>query len=424
MPLNVLVSGASIAGPTAAYWLAKGGAKVTVIERFPELRTGGQNVDIRTLGVEVMRQMPDMEEAVRATLAPIDGFAFVNDAGKTFATMKATGNPDQQSLVSEYEIFRGDLSKIIVDLTKDDPNVNYIFNEQITAIDHQDDGTIDVTFLNGTPRTRYDLVVACDGSTSRTRAMGLGIGKREHVVPLNSWAAFFSVQQDFLKGNTIGECWCTTGGRFLGIGPDHEKGVNRVIVMSIHPRNDKDATEAFRAATAQSNEALKQVVIDEIAGAGWKSDEIVEELKKSDDFYASEMVQLKLPNLSKGNFVTVGDAGYAAGPTGGGTSLALAGAFVLAGEVKSHPGDIRAALKSYEERMKPIIADLQTIPPGFPGVMAPQTRWRIILRNIAVRIICWSISFGSYFSWVLGFLSTATAKSKHALPDYQWKKTV
>lgn len=58
--LNVLVVGASIAGPATAYWLAKAGAKVTVIERFPALRTSGQAIDIRTAGVAVMRKMPGM----------------------------------------------------------------------------------------------------------------------------------------------------------------------------------------------------------------------------------------------------------------------------------------------------------------------------------------------------------------------------
>lgn len=66
--LKVLVVGASIAGPTAAYWLAKAGANVTVIERFSKLRTSGQNVDIRSCGVTVMRKMPGMEEAVRAAV--------------------------------------------------------------------------------------------------------------------------------------------------------------------------------------------------------------------------------------------------------------------------------------------------------------------------------------------------------------------
>jgi len=43
------------------------------------------------------------------------------------------------------------------------------------------------------------------------------------------------------------------------------------------------------------------------------------------DFYASEIVQVKVPSLFRYGFVLVGDAGYAASLTGGGTSLALAG---------------------------------------------------------------------------------------------------
>ena len=64
--LKVLVVGASIAGPIAAYWLAKAGANITIIERFPHLRTNGQSIDIRTAGVTVMRKMLGMESAVRA----------------------------------------------------------------------------------------------------------------------------------------------------------------------------------------------------------------------------------------------------------------------------------------------------------------------------------------------------------------------
>lgn len=40
--LRVLVAGASIAGPATAYWLAKAGAEVTVIERFSGIREGEQ----------------------------------------------------------------------------------------------------------------------------------------------------------------------------------------------------------------------------------------------------------------------------------------------------------------------------------------------------------------------------------------------
>ncbi len=130
----VLVVGASIAGPMAAYWLAKSGARVTVIERFPRLRTNGQGIDIRTTGVTVMRKIPGMEDAVRAKTTQMEGMSFVRDDGRPYGIIRATGNPDQQSLVSEYEIFRGDLAQVLFDLSKDNENVQYVFGEQIASM--------------------------------------------------------------------------------------------------------------------------------------------------------------------------------------------------------------------------------------------------------------------------------------------------
>ena len=191
--LKVLVVGASIAGPAAAYWLAKAGANVTVIERFSKLRTNGQTIDIRTAGVTVMRKIPGMEAAVRANCLQMDGMSFVRDDGRPYGTIKATGNPHQQSLVSEYEIFRGDLSQILVDLTKQNKNVKYVFGEQVASMQQteKDEGPITVEFANGLPTSKYDLVVACDGATSRTRAIGFGCGVRDHVNPTNCWTAYF-----------------------------------------------------------------------------------------------------------------------------------------------------------------------------------------------------------------------------------------
>lgn len=102
--LRVLVAGASIVGPTAGYWLAKAGTAVT-IERFPALRLGGQAVDIRTTGVDVMRKMPGIGEAVQANNTTFEGFSLVSADGRAYGTVKPTGDADQQSLVSEYEIF-------------------------------------------------------------------------------------------------------------------------------------------------------------------------------------------------------------------------------------------------------------------------------------------------------------------------------
>jgi 2-polyprenyl-6-methoxyphenol hydroxylase-like FAD-dependent oxidoreductase len=44
---RVLISGASIAGPALAYWLDRYGFRVTVVEKAPALRPGGQAVDFK-----------------------------------------------------------------------------------------------------------------------------------------------------------------------------------------------------------------------------------------------------------------------------------------------------------------------------------------------------------------------------------------
>ena len=424
--LNVLIVGASIAGPTAAYWFAKAGANVTVIERFPKLRTNGQNIDIRTAGVIVMRKMPGMEAAVRAKTTEMEGISFVRDNGRPFGTIRATGNPDQQSLVSEYEIFRGDLAQILFDLTKDNKNIKYVFGEQIASMQQKemDDGPLTVEFENGLPTSDFDLVVACDGATSRTRAMGLGCGVRDYIEPTNCWAAYFSIKQDLLKGSKVAQGYSAVGGRFIGVGPD-PSGVNRVGLMSIHPRNDRDATLPFREAVKQGDDVLKQFVAQHYESAGWKTVEVVRGMLETGDFYASEIVQVKPPSLYKGRFVLVGDAGYAPGFTGGGTSLAIAGAYLLAGEVGiKYKGNLAAGLEGYEEQMRPIIKDLQKVPPLVPTILAPQTAWGIWLRN---NIFAFIANIAAFIAWTRTlefaqrfFAGAFASTNKYRLPDYEW----
>jgi len=121
----------------------------------------------------------------------------------------------------------------------------------------------------------------------------------------------------------------------------------------------------------------------------------------------------------KGRFVLVGDAGYAPGFTGTDTSLALGGAYLLAGEVSKHKGDLAAGLRGYEERMRPIINDLQKISSGVPGLLAPQTAWGLRLRNILFTLIAWSMAFGRIFAWAGKFFASSFGSDKYGLPDYE-----
>ena len=61
---TILVSGASIAGPTLAFWLHRFGFDVMVIERADELRLGGQNIDVRKEAQQVV-QLMGLEDKIR-----------------------------------------------------------------------------------------------------------------------------------------------------------------------------------------------------------------------------------------------------------------------------------------------------------------------------------------------------------------------
>ena len=418
--LNVLVVGASIAGPMTAYWLAKTGAKITVIERFPSLRTNGQSIDIRTSGVTIMRKIPGMEAAVRAKTTPLAGINFVREDGRSFGTLKATGNPDQQSLVSEYEIFRGDLAQVLFDLTKDNENIKYIFGEQIASMQQNgeegDGGPVRVEFANGSPTAEYDLVVACDGATSRTRALALGCGVRTHIKPTDSWAAYFSIKENLLGGSTLGHGYSAVGGRFLALGPD-PSGVSRATLMCHQPRRDPDSIPPFVEAAKRGEDALKRFIVQHYEGAGWKMEEILQGMLQADDFYASEIVQVKLPRPYRGRIAFVGDAGYAPGPTGTGTSLAITGAYILAGELGTHKHDLPAGLRGYEARMKPLIADMQTIPPFLWAFLAPQTKWGVWVRRMVLGFVLWTGVIGFVQKY---FASSFNSSEKYKLPEYDW----
>lgn len=272
--------------------------------------------------------------------------------------------------------------------------------------------------LRTASRLLFDLVVACDGATSRTRAIGLGCGVRDHIKPLNSWSAFYTMNRDLLEGEKTGKAYSGPGGRMLAIGPD-PSGANRVIMMGLHPRSAPDVTRPLREAMKRGDSALKQHLAHHFNGVGWKCDEAIKGMMEATDLYASEMVQVKPPSLYKGRFVLVGDAGYAPGPTGTVTSLAIAGAYVLAGEICKYKGDLEAGLRGYEENMRPPIDDMQNIPPLVPTILAPQTSWGLWLRNINFAFICWPRAL----DFAQKFLAGAFGDSDQCiLSDYEWER--
>ncbi|RYF36409.1 MAG: hypothetical protein EOO38_27720 [Cytophagaceae bacterium] len=132
-------------------------------------------------------------------------------------------------------------------------------------------------------------------------------------------------------------------------------------------------------------EAYKDLMEEMFADAGWLAPEMLKGMRESDDFYCSVFAQTRSPKLQDGRVVLLGDAGHAM--PGHGTSLAISGAYILAGELQN-PGGVAVAAKRYEDLMLPFVQKQQGGDVQFAMQLAnPETWWGIAIRNVVLRIV-------------------------------------
>lgn len=106
---RVLITGASVAGTTLAWWLNHWGFDVTVVERHPQFLDGGQNIDVRGAGRDVLHKMR-LEDVVARNGTGEEGIRFVNENNETIAEFDVDEiGPDGPT--AELEILRGDLAE-------------------------------------------------------------------------------------------------------------------------------------------------------------------------------------------------------------------------------------------------------------------------------------------------------------------------
>ncbi|XMA16680.1 hypothetical protein WAI453_009471 [Rhynchosporium graminicola] len=411
--LNILISGSGIAGSVFAFWLLRAypNASITIVERDPSLRLTGASVDIRSSAVDIIKWM-GVEEEIRRKTTKEEGMQFVDINGKEIATFRATGRTDIQSFTSEFEIFRGELAQILIAPVLD--RVKVIFGETVEDFEEVDDG-INVTFAKNKEVTKYDLLVAADGLGSRIRGKILNTKPSEQIHDEGVHIAYFTVNSDLLKGELLAKGVSVKGGRAVIIRPDpHPEGKTRVMFMNVTWKSNVEMKKRLNIALREGNEAYMKLMEELYADVGWLTPEILRGMRQSDDFYCSLFAQIRSPKLHQGRVVLLGDAGYAT--PGFGTSLAIIGSYVLAGELLSKGGDVQKALEGYSGLMKPFVKASQ----GDDIAMQlcnPQTEWGIWTRNsilktaTLLRLDRIAISAAAW----LGF-----TEKKAPLPNYPW----
>lgn len=325
------------------------------------------------------------------------GIQFIDDKNVVRASFPATG---ADSFTSEMEIIRGDLVNILYKHTQND--VNYLFGRYITAI--EDNGNVVNITYSDEQKGEFDLVIAADGVRSKTRELMFGTeAELKYIGIYNTYLTIPKTEND----SNWARWYNAPGSRVLLLRPDNE-GSTRASFSFLSPDNNYQKLPKSEQ---------KKFLIDKLAGAGWEAPRLSKAIADSDDVYFDAVSQVRAPRWSKGRLAMIGDAAYCPTPISGmGTSLAIIGAYILAGELAKNE-DHNKAFEAFESKLRPYVKSVQSLPPGAPWIVHPKSKLGVNILNTLTGIVA-----GKFVQGLLKAFKSDKPKAEQddfKLPDYQ-----
>lgn len=369
---EVLIVGASVAGPTLAFWLHRYGFHPTVVERTTTLRRGwgGHAVDLFGPAVDITERMGILPQVLDARTRT-EVISLVRPGRHTvdvdFARL-VSGISDRH-----VEIMRGELAAILHQATCDD--VEYLFGDTVARI-AQHDGGVDVEFDRAPPR-RFDLVIGADGLHSTVRQ--LAFGDESHFRRyMGGYLAVYTVP-NYLQLHRRMLTYLAPG-RLVGTYPVRQTGQARAAFLFRCP--------VEFSVDHRDLEQQKRLLRHVFADGAWEVPRLLAGLDQAEDFYFDSISQVVMESWSRGRVSLVGDAGYSPGPAvGGGTSVAMIGAYLLAEALKATGGDHERAFAQYERAMAELVARSRTIAHTTMKTLIPATPRQVWLTIQSMRLV-------------------------------------
>ncbi|MEU2154572.1 FAD-dependent monooxygenase [Streptomyces sp. NPDC019396] len=318
------------------------GLTPTVLERAPRPRPGGQAIDIRGVALDVMDRMGLLDRA-RELRTRMRGMSVLDGDGNEIHRSTEGAYSSGRFDSPDIEVLREDLVRLLAEQASD--RAEFIYGDSISALhehEHGRDAGIHVDFTNGPSRT-FDLVVGADGLHSGVRRLVFG-PEQDFIRHLGTYLSVFSAD-NFLDLDNW-QVWLRDGDTGFGLMPVRDNSELRIAAgFRSEPLADQDT------------ETLRQRVVAGLVPLPWEGPRLAKAAAQAPDFFCDAMAQIHMDRWSRGRTALIGDAAHCPSPLSGqGTSLALVGAYVLAGELGRTPGDHGTAFDRYEERMRPFVA--------------------------------------------------------------------
>lgn len=393
---SVLISGAGIAGPTLAYWLAHFGFNPTIIESAPQLRSGGYIIDFWGAGFDIAERMGILPEILDngykvRELRVVD----TNNRRVAGFTVDAFFRLTNGRYIS---VQRSELAASIFRKTQN--QIQTIFGDSITHIE-QSAKDVRVTFQSGDVK-EFDLVIGADGLHSRTRELTFGPEQRFEKY-LGYKVAAVQVEGYRPRDELVYILFTEVGqqvGRFT-------MRDNRTLFLFTFADRDPTIPSCVHD--------QKQQVRRRFANSGWECPQILDALDASDDFYFDRISQIRMPAegglWTKGRVCLVGDAASCVSLLAGqGTALAMVAAYILAGELHRARGDYAQAFQRYQNLFAPFVLNKQKAALRFAGSFAPKSKTALFFRNQIFNLLS--------HPWIANLALGSGLADKIDLPDY------
>lgn len=365
--MRILVSGAGMAGLSAAISLGAIGHDVTLVEHANHLRAGGSPIDIRGDALDVARRLGVLEQIHERRVTMTERSQFVDDHGRVLAELPTDEVSDS---ADDIEIPRLELARVLHHALS--PRTRLWFGESIESL-HDDDDGVDVTFVSGR-HDRFDLVVGADGVHSLTRRLVFG-PEQDYLHHLGLYIALTTMRATGRAAERLNPI-LNWPGHMIGITGYDDVSLGVLTFRS--PWIEYD----YRDLAAQ-----KQIVLDAYADHDeWRVAEILDAVRADPELYFDSISQIHMDTWHRGRVVLVGDAAHcASGLSGRGTSLAFTGTWLLAQALHTYGEDLAAALEEYETRQRPHVDHAQASAGPGGDLIVPATQHDLDVRNARLR---------------------------------------
>lgn len=396
--MKILISGAGIAGPTLAYWLAHFGLKPTIVEKAPTLRTGGYVIDFWGAGFEIADRM-DLLPQIRELGYRIQQVRVVNERGKRVAEFSA--DAFERATQGRYvSLPRGDLAAAI--FSKIEGKVETIFGDGVDAIEQTNEG-VRVRLESGAVR-EFDLLIGADGLHSNIREIVFGAqGGFEKY--LGYKAAAFAAAGYRPRDELVYVMYTQVGQQIARFSMRDDR---TMFLFTF-------ADEQMHDVPVDSIDAQKRLIRGRFENSGWECPQILDALDASDHLYFDRVSQIQMDPeqglWSKGRVALLGDAAFCVSLLAGqGSALAMVAAYILAGELHRAKGNYAEAFETYQRRFGPFVFAKQKAALRFAGAFAPKSKLALFLRNQIMNLM--------NFPYVADLAMGRGLSDNIALPEY------